>query len=322
MSTRTKYFPWSPDVLLTRDNTWPVADDSDEESLDLWNVGSRLSDEAVNVACSECSSEDMQGEDDVFPVDVQFSHCLNSLESDLNDLIDSTAMVNVGWTDWDISMTCSSNNINNSSSTCSSPTSINSSSSGGGGTLSDWSPSYMPVPEASQAFTCTTLATSCKTKSKSSRHPVCQKWKNMSDNERFKLIDELSLTISHQLEFREQMEIIKIIDPAANLNKHRTEFVIDLYAIDEGKLRRIQDLVNLHCDPSDHLGATNTHNSNTPCKGSKRSKSQDRRPKVARQRTQKEYRQKLKERRSGLFVQEERLAVSTAIMEEEIDVLG
>lgn len=53
-----------------------------------------------------------------------------------------------------------------------------------------------------------------------------------------------------------------------------------------------------------------------------RNKSRDRRPRIDRQRIQKENRQKIKEKRSGLFVQEEILAVSSSNMEEEIDVLG
>ncbi|WAR01824.1 OGRL1-like protein [Mya arenaria] len=76
----------------------------------------------------------------------------------------------------------------------------------------------------------------------------------MSSSDRLKLIDELSLTISHQLDLREQMEIIKIIDPSANLNQQRMEFVIDLNVIDDVKLQKIQDIVNFHCvQSSDHL---------------------------------------------------------------------
>jgi len=48
----------------------------------------------------------------------------------------------------------------------------------------------------------------------------------MSSSDRLKLIDELSLTISEQLDLREQLEIIKIIDPTANLNRQHMEFVI------------------------------------------------------------------------------------------------
>lgn len=53
-----------------------------------------------------------------------------------------------------------------------------------------------------------------------------------------------------------------------------------------------------------------------------KNKSQDRKPKIEKLRVQKEYRQKLKEKRSGLFVKEERLAMSETIMEEDIDILG
>jgi len=47
----------------------------------------------------------------------------------------------------------------------------------------------------------------------------------LSKNEKMKLIDELSMTIVQDIGLQEKMQIIKIINPTANLNK-QTEFVI------------------------------------------------------------------------------------------------
>jgi hypothetical protein len=48
----------------------------------------------------------------------------------------------------------------------------------------------------------------------------------MTKSERSKTIDELSLLISTELSLREQMDIVKIINPTATLSKQTTEFVI------------------------------------------------------------------------------------------------
>jgi len=47
----------------------------------------------------------------------------------------------------------------------------------------------------------------------------------LSKSEKMKLIDELSMTIVQDIGLQEKMQIIKIINPTANLNK-QTEFVI------------------------------------------------------------------------------------------------
>jgi hypothetical protein len=48
----------------------------------------------------------------------------------------------------------------------------------------------------------------------------------MSKSQKAKTVDELSLTISNELGLREQMEIIKVINPSATFNKQTAEFVI------------------------------------------------------------------------------------------------
>lgn len=316
--------PWSPEVLISEDFKLPVLQDNDDDDLfhlyqSTYNLDNRSPLESLSsslTSSSECSIEDLyaDGDEESFMFDIDADTCIQGLEANLNDLIDCSTMVSVDWLDSDIS----SNNSYSSSET--------------------WSP--MSIPAASQAFTCSTVqsvtkchqcrvkTSHCSTKQHSTKYhnctvrsAPCKKWSHMTKSERSKTIDELSLLISTELSLREQMDIVKIINPTATLSKQTTEFVIDLNVIDDLKLEKIQNIVHYHCVQCTDL--TDNHSCHSPNrKFSKKSKSQDRRPKVPKQRVQKEYRQKLKEKRSGLFVKEERLAVSETIVEEEIDILG
>ncbi|XP_052800690.1 protein FAM199X-like [Mya arenaria] len=320
--------PWSSEVLIKGDYKLPAAQQSDEEDeFDLYNFRKRLCVDSLqlNVAGSECSSEDLYGDDDSLLNDIELSTAYCTLETNLNDVIDATAIVNASWCDEECHSPANTSSINsntNNNSKGSSTSIAISSELSTSSTALCTSPTFPTLPEASQAFTCSTLSPASKSsRAKAGKNGLVKKWKNMSSSDRLKLIDELSLTISHQLDLREQMEIIKIIDPSANLNQQRMEFVIDLNVIDDVKLQKIQDIVNFHCvQSSDHLD--NQSQASPSKKFSKRSKNQDRRPRIDKHRVQKEYRQKLKEKRSGLFAVEERMAVSSTSMEEEIDVLG
>ncbi|XP_045176195.2 protein FAM199X-like [Mercenaria mercenaria] len=309
--------PWSSDVFITGDYKLPAVEDSDEDDsiLDLykstyevnnnqWHV-ERVSGSSSMTAGSECSSDELyiDGDDDAFVFDIESDVYMQGLESNLNDFIDSSC--NVNWSDDDDDDDDDSNSSIGSSGTCSPD--------------KDWSPTS--IPAASQAFTCSTIQPSSKCQSRRLKNTPCKKWSHMTKSQKAKTVDELSLTISNDLGLREQMEIIKVINPAATFSKQTTQFVIDLNTIDDIKLEKIQDIVNFHCVQSNDI--TDNHNSHSSNrKFSKKNKSQDRKPKVPKQRIQKEYRQKLKEKRSGLFVKEERLAVSETIMEEDIDILG
>lgn len=311
--------PWSSEVFINGDYKLPAVRDSDDDDdiLDLYKSTYEIDNEGNTEqmtgsthmrTSSEGSNEDMYIEaddDDAFVFDITTDVCMQGLESNLNDLIDST-MGNVHWSE-DDDEDDDDNSSRSSRSTSSTPSPDK-----------DWSPDS--IPGASQAFTCSTIQPSFKCQSRRLKNTPCKKWSHMSKSQKAKTVDELSLTISNELGLREQMEIIKVINPSATFNKQTAEFVIDLNTIDDVKLEKIQDIVNFHCVQSNDI--THHNCSHTSKKFSKKNKSQDRKPKVPKQRVQKEYRQKLKERRSGLFVKEERLAVSDTIMEEDIDILG
>lgn len=307
--------PWSSEVFITGNYKLPLDEGSDEEDVILNPYKSTtydnqpqmdsVSGSSVMTAGSDCSLDDLyiDGNDDGFLLDVEIDSCVQGLDSNLNDLIDLSVLGSVTWSDDEDDW---SSNSSVSSATSRSPS-------------KDWCP--LDAPEASQAYTCSTIKPSSKYQSSRLKTLPCKKWSHLTKSQKAKLVDELSLTISSELGLREQMQIIKIINPSATFSKQSSEFVIDLNAIDDVKLEKIQDIVNFNCvQSSDVTRDHHSHNANR--KFSKRNKSQDRKPKVEKLRVQKEYRQKLKERRSGLFVKEERLAVSESIMEEEIDILG
>ncbi|XP_048731138.2 protein FAM199X-like isoform X2 [Ostrea edulis] len=155
------------------------------------------------------------------------------------------------------------------------------------------------------------------------------KWNTLCDDEKTSVIEEISRVISNELGLREQLEVIRIINPSAHISPTDKEFVIDIYSIDEEKLQKIQEYIAIHAQtPS----ITNKDKSNVlPKKHSKQTnKKQSTQEKKARQkfykqRQRKEYRQMLKEKRSGLFAREEVLSVSEiepGVGDGDIDILG
>lgn len=155
------------------------------------------------------------------------------------------------------------------------------------------------------------------------------KWSTLPDDEKTTVIEDLSRVISNELGLREQLEVIRIINPTAHVSPTDKEFVIDVYSIDDEKLQKIQDYIAGHAQsPS----IPNEGNSNiSPKKHSKQSNKKQvtqekkARQKFYKQRQRKEYRQMLKEKRSGLFAREEVLSVSEIEPgdgEGDIDILG
>lgn len=305
--------PWSSEVFITGGSLMPMFDD-DNADLDLSEFSFKESDSRDTLSSlsyittgSECSNDDLfvDGEDDLFLRQPAIIDAMEtSIESDLSISIDNADLVD----NWACSDFLPGPIINTAVS------------------VSRVDDIPIPnIPEAStQAFTCTTISASHSSQSQRLNHLTNKRWSQLSRQEKLKLVEELSATISCDLGLREQLDVIKIINPLTNINNIDKEFVIDLESITDVKLQQIQNIVHLHCqqhaDDSDPGRGTHPRDK----KFSKKNKSQDRRPsgKVPRQRVQKDIRQRLKERRSGLFVKEERLAVSTVNIEEEIDVLG
>ncbi|XP_022313430.1 protein FAM199X-like [Crassostrea virginica] len=155
------------------------------------------------------------------------------------------------------------------------------------------------------------------------------KWSTLCDEEKTTVIEELSRIISNDLGLREQLEVIRIINPAAHVSPTDKEFVIDIFSINEEKLESIQEYLAGHVPMS---SVTSPDRGNVPPKkqnkqSSKKHSSQEKkvRQKFYKQRQRKEYRQMMKERRSGLFAREEVLSVSEIEPgdgEGDVDVLG
>jgi len=176
-------------------------------------------------------------------------------------------------------------------------------------------------------------------------------WSRMPLEEQLEVVENLTNIISTQMGLREQLDIIRIIEPSAIISPTDTEFVIDLRALNDEKLSRVREYVkkvlasqaesrdskrspgksgfhptNAKCNTSPAAKSSTSSNS-AKSKNSKQKEVKERRTpqKVFRQRQKKEHRQLLKERRSGLFVREEVLALRTCPYvedETDIDILG
>lgn len=171
---------------------------------------------------------------------------------------------------------------------------------------------------------------------------ISKPWSEVCSREQIRMIEDLTNIISTQMGLREQLEVIKIINPSASISPTDSEFVIDLNCLSDEKLDLIKDYVSrtvrhVTNSSTSHNNNNNHHNNtceeghsscssvesssecSTPQKRlTKKQRRQERRE--ARQRQRKEYRQMLKERKSGLFKKEEVLSVSTSKTIAPIDV--
>lgn len=179
-------------------------------------------------------------------------------------------------------------------------------------------------------------------------------WSKMSLPEQLEAVDTLTNIVSSELGLREQLDVIRIIEPRAVISPTDKEFVIDLNCMNDQKLSKVRDYVrrvraaessteqngrpgkgdkskvtsaaSTSC-PSNRIERSSSVEINSPSKGkpSKKETKEKRPPqKVFKQRQKKEYKQLMKERRSGLFKREEVLSLKTAeiIEDDDIDILG
>ncbi|XP_013411787.1 protein FAM199X [Lingula anatina] len=157
-------------------------------------------------------------------------------------------------------------------------------------------------------------------------------WSNMTSQEQISTIEELTRIISEEMGLREQIEVIRIISPNAQVSPTDTEFVIELDWLNDEKLQRLRKYVKQHSSNSsingDHCSSCSSVSDHSdvesPQKKAKRGLNRERRNqlKLERQRQRKEYRQMMRERRSGLFHKEEVLALTNfEPVEEEVDIL-
>lgn len=167
-------------------------------------------------------------------------------------------------------------------------------------------------------------------------------WSSMSGEEQLRTVETLTEAISHQLGLREQLDVIRIIDPTACIDPAANrEFVVDLRHLDDCKLRQIAEYVQRNADAaSEQVGgqaedageAGSTRKKGRRRGSGRRSASEHSSPasaskKVAPKRgrrkrhrqaqtvtwnQRKAHRQMLKEKRSGLFVHEQVLTLKGA----------
>ncbi|XP_077978059.1 protein FAM199X-B-like [Glandiceps talaboti] len=173
-------------------------------------------------------------------------------------------------------------------------------------------------------------------------------WSSLTCEEKSSVVEYLGQTISDEMGLREQMEIIRIINPNAVILPTDSEFVIDIQSLNDEKLQRIREYIKKNS--SDGEMSNNTTCNNTPSRNShkssdesssnesrcssspeqriKPSKKQTREKrnqiKAQRQKQRKEHRQAMKEKRSGLFRKEEVVSLTICEVdedEEEVDIL-
>ncbi|XP_048838877.1 protein FAM199X [Brienomyrus brachyistius] len=68
-------------------------------------------------------------------------------------------------------------------------------------------------------------------------------WSAMSNDEQVEYIEYLSRKVSTEMGLREQLDIIKIIDPCAQISPTDSEFIIELNCLTDEKLRQVRNYI-------------------------------------------------------------------------------
>lgn len=168
-------------------------------------------------------------------------------------------------------------------------------------------------------------------------------WSSMTSGEQRRTVEALTEAIGHRLGLREQLDVIRIIDPTAVLDPSADrEFAVDLRHLDDHKLRQIADYVRSSVEaldvaadkpevtgqgsrkrgrrpqnnPQSASGRSSPASLNAPVNKRERCKrprqrQQQRRRRVVKTQEDKARMQMLKEQRSGLFVHEQVLTLTS-----------
>lgn len=162
------------------------------------------------------------------------------------------------------------------------------------------------------------------------------KWSTLSGSQQTKLLETLMETVSHKLGLREQLDIINIINPSAQLSPSDTEFFIDFDLMDDHKYDLLNAYVEKELRKLDKTSNAIEQKRNKEKHAEQVAKERKQQRLNRRQQRSKEKQEKLskmckqlrKERRSGLFSREQVVAVeqtptSAEVNEEEdeIDIL-
>ncbi|KAG7465025.1 hypothetical protein MATL_G00171790 [Megalops atlanticus] len=71
-------------------------------------------------------------------------------------------------------------------------------------------------------------------------------WSAMTNDEQVEYIEYLSRKVSMEMGLREQLDIIKIIDPCAQISPTDSEFIIELNCLTDEKLKQVRSYIREH----------------------------------------------------------------------------
>ncbi|XP_065654205.1 protein FAM199X isoform X2 [Hydra vulgaris] len=159
-----------------------------------------------------------------------------------------------------------------------------------------------------------------------------KKWCEYTKQQQYKALESLMDIVSRRLGLKEQLEVINIINPKAELHQSDTEFFIDFDLIDDHKYEKVKIFVNkeIHKLRSKVTKSCNfNRKKNISNNSEKVAKLKSCLPRSTKKLTRysKNVRQDRKEQQSGFFVNEQVVAVAALPncdddSEEEIDILS
>ncbi|XP_014348688.1 protein FAM199X isoform X2 [Latimeria chalumnae] len=85
-----------------------------------------------------------------------------------------------------------------------------------------------------------------KKKNKQHRNLDELPWSAMTNDEQVEYIEYLSRKVSTEMGLREQLDIIKIIDPSAQISPTDSEFIIELNCLTDEKLKQVRNYIKEH----------------------------------------------------------------------------
>ncbi|KAJ8332316.1 hypothetical protein SKAU_G00426710 [Synaphobranchus kaupii] len=85
-----------------------------------------------------------------------------------------------------------------------------------------------------------------KRKTKQHRNLDELPWSAMTNDEQVEYIEYLSRKVSTEMGLREQLDIIKIIDPCAQISPTDSEFIIELNCLTDEKLKQVRNYIREH----------------------------------------------------------------------------
>jgi len=178
--------------------------------------------------------------------------------------------------------------------------------------------SLLPAPQRS-------APSSPKTRSKTrsnhhGRQLPTKQWSKMTSNEQTSTTEDLTRIINEQLGRREQLEIIRILQPdGPQLLPHQTEVILDFSGMNDDKHRRIKNIIKFNL--IGNSGSVNDESDGYSSLSSNKSDPLNQRiEKALKYRQRKEQRQAAKEHRSGLFNAQHHQVLELTKCDEDIEV--